>query len=235
MQLSCDLCKTDRGPCIQCTFNKKCYSAAHPLCARAAGWKMTIKEDETNGIRLDSVCLRCQAKQKKGACAKKRKSAMAEAEPREEAVAVAVAKGEEDPSPRLAGEAPGGCSRIVPHGDLRAMGALAGSARAVPYVVSGARGVQARISGKSKKSPVASVSIPSLSHSLCLLCVEEDEELTDFSATFPPIYSHDRSFLRCLRAWTGPETSTASASPLAGPPFTGGGSLRAPSSSRVIL
>ena len=216
MQLSCDLCKTDRGPCIQCTFDKKCYSAVHPLCARAAGWKMTIKEDETNGIRLDSVCLRCQAKQKKGACAKKRKSAMAEAEPREEAVAVAVAKGEEDPSPRLAGEAPGGCSRIVPHGDLRAMGALAGSARAVPYVVSGARGVQARISGKSKKSPVASVSIPSLSHSLCLLCVEEDEELTDFSATFPLMIDHSsgvcapglgqRQARRAHRRWPVPHS-----------------------------
>ena len=216
MQLSCDLCKTDRGPCIQCTFDKKCYSAVHPLCARAAGWKMTIKEDETNGIRLDSVCLRCQAKQKKGAGAKKRKSAMAEAEPREEAVAVAVAKGEEDPSPRLAGEAPGGCSRIVPHGDLRAMGALAGSARAVPYVVSGARGVQARISGKSKKSPVASVSNPSLSHSLCLLCVEEDEELTDFSATFPLMIDHSsgvcapglgqRQARRAHRRWPVPHS-----------------------------
>ena len=40
--LKCVVCKQEYGSCIQCS-DKKCYAAYHPLCARAAGFRMGLE------------------------------------------------------------------------------------------------------------------------------------------------------------------------------------------------
>ena len=65
LALKCDICKVQRGPCIQCS-DKKCFASAHPLCARAKGWEMKILEDdESGGVTLKAFCLK-HSKQPKG-------------------------------------------------------------------------------------------------------------------------------------------------------------------------
>ena len=43
--LSCSLCRQQHGACIQCG-NKGCFTAFHPLCARAASLVMESQHDE---------------------------------------------------------------------------------------------------------------------------------------------------------------------------------------------
>lgn len=42
LALQCMLCKRKHGACIQCAGSRKCYATYHPLCARDAGYTMTI-------------------------------------------------------------------------------------------------------------------------------------------------------------------------------------------------
>ena len=61
--LLCTVCKSRMGAKIQCDGNNQnCYLAYHPLCARAAGFKMEhTLLDPTNpdsGIRSVSFCQR---------------------------------------------------------------------------------------------------------------------------------------------------------------------------------
>ena len=46
-QLRCSICKQAYGACIQCSGHKHCFTAFHPLCARAAGLVMDSVHDET--------------------------------------------------------------------------------------------------------------------------------------------------------------------------------------------
>ena len=36
-KLLCSLCRQPHGACIQCAGSAACFTAFHPLCARAAG------------------------------------------------------------------------------------------------------------------------------------------------------------------------------------------------------
>ena len=44
-RLHCVVCQQQYGACLQCSANKHCFEAFHPLCAREAGLHMTELED----------------------------------------------------------------------------------------------------------------------------------------------------------------------------------------------
>ena len=126
LQLKCQLCKVERGPSIQCTADKKCYAAAHPLCARQAGWDMKISEDGKDGIKLDAVCLKCKKKRQQFERGERPKIVA-----RDKTVEVC--------------ENGGSLGLVEYYRKLKGQGA----GKAVPYVVSGARGVERRVRGVS--------------------------------------------------------------------------------------
>lgn len=44
LSLRCNLCRQPYGACIQCAGGRTCYSTYHPLCARARGYTMEVRE-----------------------------------------------------------------------------------------------------------------------------------------------------------------------------------------------
>ena len=44
LSLRCNLCRQPYGACIQCAGGRTCYSTYHPLCARARGYRMEVRE-----------------------------------------------------------------------------------------------------------------------------------------------------------------------------------------------
>ena len=111
LALKCGLCKVPRGPSIQCHV-KTCFSAAHPLCARDAGWKMEIAEDEATGeVDLRATCLKCLRGGAGGAKAKRprEKERGRQREGRSEGDALSA-----PPEPEPAEQDVGECARTRP-------------------------------------------------------------------------------------------------------------------------
>jgi len=141
LQLKCMHCKTDRGACIQCS-SKKCYSSAHPLCARQAGWTLKISEDlERGSIKFDATCAKCEAKCAGGPPKKAvRESFVAPTDSPTSPLQLQ----EEDLSEDSEKSSSAGPFMVESYRSLKKLG----TGKAVPYVVSGARGMEARVKGR---------------------------------------------------------------------------------------
>jgi len=176
LKLKCDLCGNARGPKIQCTYDKKCYSAAHPLCARQAGWWMKAVDDGKEGVRMEAHCLSCMAKHRKQQEQRKEQAKGPGKVKHEERIPVPAADKEASGDTNGDGDGNGGevveeggagqlCSRLWPFGGVShlhgggynvPMRTESSGKASVPYIISGAR-LHRRMPKPRMEPPVASV------------------------------------------------------------------------------